>query len=238
MQQQNGEPEVDDDAREVPALVVLRKRPEWSRAVESLRSLYEEHGHAARDSAAEYVKKYQGRRGAMVFDVIASRQRRYIGRVLPMVKKWESDTEEPSLAWLASHPPEAARYGLRSGEAETMTTIATNFRELAGDLGIDEDDACRTWAAGVVGLQHAPGLDPVVGSVKGVGTALFAYMQMRSGGDAVKPDLRVKRGLRRLGFVVPGGMHATLIVARSAAAEIATNLLVLDQLLWSLDDRK
>lgn len=81
-------------------------------------------------------------------------------------------------------------------------------------------------------------LDPIVGSVKGVGPALFAYMQMRSGGDAVKPDLRVTRGLRRLGFIVPGGMHATLVVARAAAAEIGTTLLVLDQLLWNLEDSK
>lgn len=226
---------MDDNARS--ALVVLRKRPEWANAVALLRKLFDEQGDAARNSVAEYVEKYRGRRGAMVFDVVASRQRRYIGRVLPMVEKWESDTEEPSLAWLASHTPEASRYGLRQGEPETMTTIAVNLRELADDLQIGDDDACRTWATGVQGLQHAPGLDPVVGSVRGVGPALFAYMQMRSGGDAVKPDLRVTRGLRRLGFVVPGGMHATLVVARAAAAEIGSSLLVLDQLLWSLESR-
>lgn len=89
----------------------------------------------------------------MVFDVVASRQRRYVRRVLPMVEKWESDTEEPSLAWLASHTPEASRYGLRPGEPETMKTISTNLRELADDLGIGDDDACGTWAASVRGLH-------------------------------------------------------------------------------------
>jgi hypothetical protein len=57
-------------------------------------------------------------------------------------------------------------------------------------------------------------------------------LRMRAGGDALKADLRVTRGLRLLGFHVPGGVHATLVIARAVAEEIGTSLLVLDQLLW------
>jgi hypothetical protein len=218
-------------------LAVLRKRAEWSRAVESLLKLFATKGDAARKAAAEYGEVYRGLRGAMVFDVVASRQRRYEPRVLPLVKRWKSDASSPSLEWLAANPPETGRYGLRRGEAATMAAVAGNLRRLAVDLGVSEDVACRTWADSVDGLEHAPGLDPIVGSVKGIGPALFAYMRMRAGGDALKADLRVTRGLRLLGFEVPGGVHATLVIARAVAEEIGTSLLVLDQLLWGLDDR-
>jgi len=87
------------------------------------------------------------------------------------------------------------------------------------------------WAQGVAGLEHAPGLDPVAGSVTGIGPALFAYLRMRSGADALKPDLRVARALCKLGFHVPGGEHAILVVAHAVADEMAISLLVLDQLL-------
>jgi len=55
---------------------------------------------------------------------------------------------------------------------------------------------------------------------------------MRSGADAIKPDIRVIRALRSLGFSVPDGEHAVLLIAKAAAGEIAVSRLVLDQLLW------
>jgi hypothetical protein len=56
------------------------------------------------------------------------------------------------------------------------------------------------------------------------------------GADALKPDLRVAQALRKLGFRVPAGEHATLVVAHAAADEADITLLVLDQLLWGLTD--
>jgi hypothetical protein len=55
---------------------------------------------------------------------------------------------------------------------------------------------------------------------------------MRSGADALKPDVRVAKALRKLGFVVPRSEHSILVVAHAAADETNINLLVLDQLLW------
>jgi hypothetical protein len=77
-----------------------------------------------------------------------------------------------------------------------------------------------------------------VGGVSGIGPALFAYMRMRCGAKALKPDARVAHELRRLGFEVPADEHAILIVAKTAAAELAVDLLVLDQLLWWAKERR
>jgi hypothetical protein len=64
-------------------------------------------------------------------------------------------------------------------------------------------------------------------------------MRMRCGADALKPDLRVARALRHLGFPVAGADgHALLVLARCVAAEIGVDLLTLDQLLWVRTDQK
>ena len=100
---------------------------------------------------------------------------------------------------------------------------------------MNEDQACRRWADDAAGLEHAPDLDPVAGAVRGIGPALFAYLRMRSGSDALKPDVRVAKGLQQLGFPQGPDEHAILVVAHAAAVEAAIDLLVLDQLLWWLD---
>ena len=55
---------------------------------------------------------------------------------------------------------------------------------------------------------------------------------MRSGADALKPDLRVYQALRSLGYQLPRDPHAILVLAQGAALELGIGLLVLDQLLW------
>ena len=186
-------------------LAVLRRRPEWERAVARLRDLVAQQGHDARRHAAGYGRVYQGRRGSMVLDVVTSRRRRYQTRVLPLVARWEADNDEHSLHWLSTHEPALERYGLRPGEADTIATIARNFVAFADDLGMNEDQACQQWANDVAGLEHAFRLDPVAGAVPGIGPAPFAYLRMRSGSDSLKPDFRVAKGLRQLGFQVPTG---------------------------------
>jgi hypothetical protein len=216
----------------VDPLDVLRSRSEWEPAVQQLLSLISRHGEEARTRAEAYASFYAGRRGSMVVDVVLSRQRLYQDRVLPVVARWEADSEADSLHWLATHELDQKRYGLGTGESATIAGLARNMVAFADGLGLGEDEGCLRWAHGVAGLEHAPGLDPVVGSVTGIGPALFAYLRMRSGADALKPDLRVARALRKLGFPVPTGEHAILIVAHAAADEAAIGLLVLDQLLW------
>jgi hypothetical protein len=136
------------------------------------------------------------------------------------------------LATLVSGEIHAHDFGLQGTEPLTMRTVAANLLEFVNELGVSEDDGCRAWADGVEGLEHAHKLDPVVGEVPGIGPALFAYMRMRCGANALKPDLRVAAALRSLGFAAPGDGHSTLVVARAAAAEVGMDLLSLDQLLW------
>lgn len=213
-------------------LTLLRKREGWAEAVTKLKDLAERKGDDARDAARAYANVYEGRRGAMVFDVVASRRRKYTARVRPLVAKWEASVSASSLDALTSAPLRAREYGLKEAEPATMQIVAANLLGFAEESGLSEDAACRLWAEGVDGLQHAHKLDPVVGSVSGIGAALFAYMRMRCGANALKPDVRVAKALRGLGFTTPGDAHSVITVAQGAAAEIDLDLLSLDQLLW------
>lgn len=214
------------------ALLLLRRRPGWSEAVAQLKALASTHGDAARAAAATYGAVYVGRRGAMVVDVVASRQRKYEARVVPLVARWSAAVGEPTLAALAAQELRARDFGLQESEPVTMQSVAANILEFAHERGYSEDDACRAWADGVEGLEHAHKLDPVVGGVPGIGPALFAYMRMRCGANTLKPDVRVATGLRELGFTTSSDGHSILVVARAAAAEVDMDLLSLDQLLW------
>ena len=202
-----------------------------------LRRLYAQGGAAAQKEAAQYGQKYAGQRGAMVVDVVASRRRNYLSKVRHIVNAWREEAREPTLAWLAANPPDGARLGLMASEPETMRQVAENLVAFASSRRLDEDTGCRTWAEEVDGLEHAHRLDPVVGGVSGIGPALFADMRMRCGAKALKPDARVGRELCRLGFEVPAGEHAILVVAK-AAAELAVDMLVLDQLLWWAEEHR
>jgi hypothetical protein len=225
------------EAREARVLDVLRDRPEWPTAVARLRQLYAQGGAAAEEAAARYGQKYAGQRGAMVVDVVASRQRNYLSKVHRIVNRWREEAREPTLGWLAANPPDRARLGLMASEPETMRQVAGNLVAFAQSRGLDEEEGCYLWAEEVDGLEHVHGLDPVVGGVSGIGPALFALMRMHCGGNAIKPDLRVRRELRRLGFEVPAGEHAVLVVAKAAAADLGVDVLVLDQLLWWAEPR-
>lgn len=217
-------------------LTILRKREGWVEAVAKLEDLAAQKGDDARRAAKDYANVYEGRRGAMVFDVVASRQRKYNPRVLTLVAQWEASVAKPTLHAMASGTLKAKDFGLREKEPATMQTVAANLLAFADELDVSDDEACRLWAEGADRLQHAHMLDPVVGSVSGIGLALFAYMRMRCGANALKPDVRVAKALRGLGFTTPGDAHSVITIAQGAAAEIDLDLLSLDQLLWSWKD--
>lgn len=120
-----------------------------------LRALISAHCDEARRRAEAYGRFYAGRRGSMLLDVVLSRQRRYQETVLPLVAKWEADSEAHSLRWLAAHEPDQKRYGLRSGESATIAALAGNLVSFVDGRGLGEDDACMRWAQAVAGLEHA-----------------------------------------------------------------------------------
>ncbi len=220
------------------ALELLRADPAWEPAVLRLKDLKKASGAQAESSAHAYVGVYAGRRGAMILDVVASRQRSYKNRVEPMVANWMAASPEHTITALAANRLNAKQYGLSEAEVETIATVAQRFREFAEAEGLtataDEDQLCLRWAQRYGPFEHAPRLDPVIGSVKGIGLALWSYMRMRSGANTLKVDVRVRKALMNLGFSVPRDSdHAVLVIAKAAAEEAGSPLLVLDQLLWS-----
>jgi len=198
--------------------------------MENLNSLIALHGDIASARARAFAKVYQGRRGAMVIDVIASRQRKYEQRVLGMVAAYE--TNHPSSLTHLAHEGWKDVPGLRQGEAETMRSVAQGLLRYSQEHLFDEDAGVKAWADGSESFVHAPKIEPYVGNVHGVGPALFAYLRIRSGADGIKPDSRVHAALARLGFPIPADEHTIYVVARAAALQARIPLLELDQLLW------
>lgn len=205
--------------------------PGWPEAVSTLSQLLADHGEEARSRAGEYGQTYAGRRAGMVFDVVASQQRRYTARVLPMVAAFEETLAAESLEMLAQTGP-GEGHGLRRGEGETMRMVASGLVEYTWRHGLDLEQGVKAWAEGCSDFAHASKLEPHVGCVKGIGPALFAYLRMRCGADGIKPDLRVRDGLNSAGLSVPNDAHSILVVATAVAAALDVPLLVLDQLLW------
>jgi hypothetical protein len=156
------------EAREARILNILRDRPEWPTAVARLGELHVQGGATAQEEAARYGQRYAGQRGAMVVDVVASRQRTCLAKVRHIVNGWREEAREPTLAWLAANPPDQARLGLMANEPETLRQVAENLVGFSSSRGLDEDEGCRAWAEETDGLEHAHRLDPVVGGVSGM----------------------------------------------------------------------
>jgi hypothetical protein len=190
---------------------------------------WNEQGALARDNASRYGTRFAGDRAAMVVDVVASRQRRYSTRVTRLVAEFRTSgiTALYDLANCRSVPLP----GLRSGEAETMVAVAGGL--LAWGVNNpsplnDDDHLVGSWAARAAPFDLAPSLDSFVGTIKGIGPAPYAYLRMRSGADGIKPDVRVRKHLIDLGFVVPRTDCGLLLVAWAAAEDLGVSKLELD----------
>lgn len=212
-------------------LELLGADPAWSGAVERLSSLYESKGAEASQHAAAIADRYRGRRAAMVFDVVASRQRRYHAVVRSKIEQFKNTPAAASLAALAELG--VTGLGLRTSEPDTMRNVAAGLLRYGEHHRLPTDDtACEAWARAAATVELAPKLDPYVGSVSGIGPALFNYLRMLCGADALKPDSRVRKAIRALGFNPPGGEAELLVVAGALAEELGTSRPILDQLLW------
>ena len=217
-------------------LELLRRRPDWEPAIDRVCALHDARGTRALNEAQRHAERYAHRRAAMVFDTVASRQRRPSRRMLPVLERFAQSPAAASLKALAAHGP-GDGWGLRSGEPEIMRGVAHGLMLYATHHRADEESALHAWASATSTIAGAPTLDPYVGSVPGVDTVLFADLRVRCGGDGIKPDLRTRTALRFLGFNVPEGEPALLMLASAVAAELDQPLVVLDQLLWSVSDQ-
>jgi hypothetical protein len=224
-------------------LTPLRATAGWPEAVAKLREMWAIHGDHAKQRAAEIADYHAGRRGLMVVDVVLSNQRRYDRIVTPLLNRWREEVRQAggdqSLKWLVDHPLSSPTYPLRRTESATIANVALGLLRFGSDYGLDEDEACTTWAMSVHGLELAPKLDPYVGAVSGIGPALFAYTRILCGADTIKPDVRVIRELQSLGVALPSGDPiAGFVVAACMAYELRISLVELDQLLWYAQDRR
>jgi len=214
---------------------VLGDTEGWTQAMVSLQNLFQTHGAEAQEKAKEISKRYEGARALSVVDVVASRQRKYISRVIPMVDKYRNSREDHSLNQLRTKSPtDILQLRTSQDEGGVMQGVATGLLEFGEKYGLESDDLiCEQWAKWVEPVVFAPKLDPYVGSIKGIGPALFAYLRIFCGADTLKPDVQTEKMFKKLGFNVPEkNNNALLLTAKAAAEELGTSMVVIDQLLW------
>jgi len=203
-------------------------RPEFQSKLETLRNYI---GSIEVEFPVETT--YEGKRGAMIVDVITSKQRQYSTRVVKIVRDWADSVPEATLKELVANPQDKKLFGLREGESESITNVARGLLKFGVDFGIDDEDLiCLIWATAVEKFRFAPKLDPYVGHVDGMGIALFAYMRKLSGDEAIKPDLRVRQRLQSMGFDVPEGPQALMLLCEILADELGIFRSSFDSYLW------
>ena len=186
--------------------------------------------------AAFYARRYNNRRGAMVVDVVASAARNYDRVEQTIVPGFERLAHNnPTLEALAkANPAQLKTLGLRANEPNTMIEVAKGFMRFGSERNITGDDAiCRAWGEYAEEWRRTPKLDPYVG-VKGIGIALYAYLHMRSGADAIKPDVWVARLLMEYGATIRDPKDALEVMqcAEQVALAAGISRLTLDQMLW------
>jgi hypothetical protein len=167
----------------------------------------------------------------MIFDVVASRQRSYELKVRPLVEDFDRRPCAASLAALAGTGP-GTGLSLMDSEPATIQHVAAGLAQYCRERCKDDDEGVKQWAEETEPVRLAPRLDTYAGTAGGIGVALFVYLRMRAGADAVKPDGRLRQRLNRLGFDVPKGDAALILIAEAAAKDLGVQRLELDQLLW------
>jgi hypothetical protein len=179
-------------------------------------------------AARQLPRLYIGQRGLMVVDVVASRQRKYEEYVKPkLLTTYVERAKDLSLASLADKAPTWMK--LRVGEALVMKQVAQQIIKYSKNIsGTGEDELCKAWA-------EDKAYSSQVLEIKGIGPALYQYLRMLCGADSLKSDLRVKRGLQKLGLPIhwfsdEGVLELCMVLAN----EIGCTLVELDQCLYKV----
>jgi hypothetical protein len=179
-------------------------------------------------AARQLPRLYIGQRGLMVVDVVASRQRKYEEYVKPkLLPTYVGRAKDLSLASLADKAPTWMK--LRVGEALVMKQVAQQIIKYSKNIsGTGEDELCKAWA-------EDKAYSSQVLEIKGIGPALYQYLRMLCGADSLKSDLRVKRGLQKLGLPIhwfsdEGVLELCMVLAN----EIGCTLVELDQCLYKV----
>lgn len=176
--------------------------------------------------ATELQERYRYKRGLMVLDVVASRQRRYESHVVPhYLDKYESEVQDLGLEALQSNPLTLLK--LRQGEAETLRSLANYLLSFDG-----KDDERKV--ANFAESSFDSSVKASAISIKGIGDVLYEYLKILSGADSIKIDSRVRQSLGALGVPESDFSDSGLFkICSEIARESNCRLVDLDQLLWN-----
>ena len=184
--------------------------------------------------AQQFGDVYRDRRGAMVVDVVASRQRNYLKVVVPRIVNVFEAAQAPTLLSLAQNPPDYLK--LRTGEVQTMVNVAIELLVFGERANLnDENEICYNWAMLSSSFEsEEPNIENLaIAEISGIGPALLEYLRMRSGGNSLKVDVRVKNSLKAIGvpvdYLSDRGVYA---VCQTISKELGISMLELDQILW------
>ena len=186
--------------------------------------------------AKQYYGRYAKRRGSMVVDVVSSAWRNYDRVEKHIVPAFEKSVRTPDLKSLAKAIPNIP--GLRGGEAVAMQEAAAGLLRFAKEKRPatlnDDEKIVKAWAKYAEPFRFTTKSEPYVGSVKKIGPALFAYLRMRAGADAIKADVWVARVLEEHGATFKKATDVIEVTryAEGVAEAMGVSRLVLDQMLW------
>ena len=186
--------------------------------------------------AKQYFGRYTKRRGSMVVDVVSSAWRNYDRVEKHIVPAFEKSVRTPDLKSLAKGIPNIP--GLRGGEAVAMQEAAAGLLRFAKERRPatlnDDEKIVKAWAKYAEPFRFTTKSEPYVGSVKKIGPALFAYLRMRAGADAIKADVWVARVLEEHGATFKKATDVIEVTryAEEVAEAMGVSRLVLDQMLW------
>jgi hypothetical protein len=216
-----------------PGLAGLRTWSQWGTAKTYFEQLITANGERAAADVADFQARYAAMPCAAVVDAVLSVRKKYVRAVIPAMNIWMAANPTATLASLAS-----SGGGTIVGKPATWKGHAT-IRGVAKALldfgATDATDHQRmgAWAVQAVPFRYHYRLD-AVGAVSGIGPALFSYLLMRSGADALKPDSRVKEQLKNSGLTTTARIHDldALFLAEAMAEELQVPRLWFDKLLW------
>jgi hypothetical protein len=186
--------------------------------------------------AKQYFGRYAKRRGSMVVGVVSSAWRNYDRVEKHIVPAFEKSVRTPDLKSLAKGTPNIP--GLRGGEAVAMQEAAAGLLRFAKEKRPatlnDDEKIVKAWAKYAEPFRFTTKSEPYVGSVKKIGPALFAYLRMRAGADAIKADVWVARVLEEHGATFKKATDVIEVTryAEAVAEAMGVSRLVLDQMLW------
>lgn len=187
-----------------PGLLVLRQRPDWPGAVAYFRTRIQTVGRRNVGVAVSaFRQKYAGNPTAALVDAVLSVRTPYDSVVSPAVSRWMMANPGATFASLvlAGGAPVGTRKASWAGY-RTIAGVARVLSTYGHGAAETDDDRLAAWAQDAESFRFDHTRDSV-GRVSGVGIAVFQYLRMRGGAEAIKPDQRVIDHFKRSGLSLP-----------------------------------